>query len=158
LCAYCESLFEHDLERLIYIQAASMFLEKYEETNLMNKVIAKMSSHWPKVLVKDENFFLNESDKIFSELPIDVKLFSSLFSKDKNGKDTLNRDEKDKIWVYFHKMIELSCQYIHYMRHPVPIYDENQKLVAGKYERAFLDQIEIKPCVKALKFKLKFTQ
>jgi len=151
LCSYCEELFLGDLEREVYVKAATVFLENYDEERLMERMIEKTSPHWNKIIVKDENFFLKESDKIFGELPISIDLFSSLFSK-----DFLSRDEKNKIWSYFHTFVKLACQYIHYMRGPVAIYDGN-RLVSGEYSKDFKKNIEIKPCVKALNFKLKFT-
>jgi hypothetical protein len=155
LCDYCENLFESDHTRLFYIQAAKVYLGNYDETKLMLRVIEKMSPHWDKVIRKDESFFVKESDKIFAELPINIDLFSSLFNK--NGKNVLSSKEKDRIWSHFHDIIKYSCLFIHHMRDPVPIYDENLKLIGGKYATQYMNDIILKPYVHSLKFKLKFT-
>lgn len=88
---------------------------KDDPHNLINLFI--LNSHevcWDKIKERDEKFFLENVNKIFSVLPAEsINLFKDLFlTVDKNGKNVISQQLKDEIWGLFDAMIKISIKYI----------------------------------------------
>lgn len=91
--------------------------------NLINLFIN--NSHalcWNKIKERDEKFFLENVNKIFSILPAEsVNIFKDLFlTVDDNGVNVVSDNLKNELWGLFDAMIKISIKYIHKQRiqHP----------------------------------------
>lgn len=89
---------------------------KEDPHHLINLFI--LNSHelcWDKIKERDEKFFLENVNNIFSVLPSEsVNLFKDLFlTVDKHGKSIISTQLKDQIWGLFDAMIKISIKYIY---------------------------------------------
>lgn len=74
-------------------------------------------------MVKDESFFINHADEIFSEInqisPGSISAFKKLFElKDNKGVFIIQKEDRESIWQYFETFIRISIHYIHEQRSP----------------------------------------
>lgn len=111
-------------------------LESYDKEVLIQGFIA--NSHlecWDKILERKENFFVENADKIFADLPAStVGLFKDLFlTKDELGNSVVSKELKDKIWTLFDQLVKVSIKYIHRKRGPS---------LRG-YTLSFFDEVDI---------------
>lgn len=72
-----------------------------------------MENHWDKIYVRNENYFIEHANKIFSKLPMNnVNLFKDLFElKDSNGNQVINENDRNLIWDYFDSFVNISIKY-----------------------------------------------
>jgi len=72
-------------------------------------------SYWDKIKERDEKYFVENINKIFSVLPSEtVNIFKDLFlTLDKNGDNVISLKLKNEIWGLFDAMIKISIKYIH---------------------------------------------
>lgn len=98
---------------------------------------------WDKIKVRDEQYFVDNASKVFSDLPAgEVNLFKDLFTtKDKHGHSVIEQNLKDKIWNLFDTLIKISIKYVHKRRDP---YIADVKGVStNAYSKSFFDDVNV---------------
>lgn len=91
-----------------------------------------------KIFHKDRDFFLNNMDLLFGDLPPDrVKMFGAMFSeKDKQGNPIVPEEDEEEIWEYFQSLVKIAIKYVHEERQPLLVQEEHQEI--RKYRNASL--------------------
>lgn len=72
---------------------------------------------WDKIKRKDESFFFENADHIFSQLPTkEVGAFKGLFTPNEKGETLISAQHKKILWDYFRSFVKISITYIYNSR------------------------------------------
>lgn len=129
-------------------------IDSYDNNLFIQSFIKNSYKYWHKILEKDEDFFINNSQVIFANLPSDkVKVVSELFKKE-NPK--LNKKIRENLWRIMESFVKISIKYIHRKRSPCKVkYNENIKEI---YQSEFFEEIDIKKEAEKWKIELVFPE
>ncbi len=126
------------------IDLASGILAGYNRTKIIDGFISRSHQHWAQIHEKKEEFFINHSDTIFSELPVsNVDAFKKLFTLvDDKKKPVIDQPDRDEIWDFLHSMIRICIKYIHNKKGPSveTLPDGTKKAI---YTISFFDEIDL---------------
>jgi hypothetical protein len=88
-----------------------------------------------KIYHQDRDFFLSNTNILFSQLPPDrVRLFGEMFSgKDESGNPIVPEEDEEEVWEYFKSLVRIALKYIHQQRQPILIREAHQEI--RKYQR-----------------------
>jgi hypothetical protein len=139
------------------VKMASALISAFDKHYLIQGFIE--NSHdkcWLYIKDKNEEFFLKNSSEIFKYLPMDrVNLFVDLFTtRDKNGIFVISDDLKDEIWGLLQAMVKIAIKYIHRMRSPKCIIQNNVK--NNTYDAQFFDEVDLEKHAKIWNINLEF--
>ena len=126
------------------IDLASGILAGYNKTKIIEGFIARSHRHWHQIHDKKEEFFINHSDAIFSELPVsNVDAFKKLFTLvDDKKRAVIGQDDRNLIWEFLHSMVKICIKYLHNKRGPsVKIGSDGKK--EAIYTLPFMEEIDI---------------
>jgi len=82
---------------------------------IIDKFVINTFPYWDNIKSKDDDFFLNNSTKIFGEEYSNDERFNSLklvFSKDAHGKYLLDEDTRNVIREFLFSLIRISIKYV----------------------------------------------
>lgn len=129
---------------LSLVEFAVIAIANYDKHALIQGFIKNSHAEcWDKIKVRDEQYFVDNSAKIFAHLPAgEVNLFKDLFTtKDKNGNSVIEQEFKNKIWTLFDALVKISIKYVHKGRDP---YVADVKGVAtNAYSKSFFDDVNV---------------
>lgn len=139
------------------VQMAAALISAFDKHYLIQGFI--QNSHdkcWLYIKDKNEEFFLKNSSEIFKYLPMDrVNLFVDLFTtRDKNGIFIISDDLKDEIWGLLQAMVKIAIKYIHRMRSPKCIIQNNVQ--NNTYDAQFFDEVDLEKHAKSWNINLEF--
>src|SRR5438552_668544 len=85
------------------VQFAGGILAQFDKVKIINNFITRSNKHWLNILNKNEEFFVNHSHEIFSELPVsNIDAFKKLFTLvDEKGKPVIDKEDREAIWSFF---------------------------------------------------------
>lgn len=140
------------------MEMAGPILKEIPHTHLIETFIDSTynseikSTYWDQIRLKSEVFFLENSDKIFSGLPLgNIKAFKALFTaKDSEGELIISEEDRDCLWSYFSSLVKICINYIHEGREP-RLKDGNPR-----YGKNFYPDVELEQQAKLWKVELKF--
>lgn len=114
----------------------------------------EMGSHWDELIARNENFFLNHSDRIFSDMPLDnVNAFKTLFDAKKSNKEAVVAlEDRESIKDYFISYIKICLHYIHEGRKPYL----NEKQEQCYRDPSFFEKVDLLKYATKLQVKLFF--
>ena len=102
------------------IMLAQAYLNSMNKIDLIEIFITHSHMYWEEIRNREENFFIEHSGEIFGKLPVDkgnIDAFKMLFtSKDKNGNDLVEEEDRDAVWDMFGSLVKISLKYIHRVR------------------------------------------
>lgn len=114
---------------------------------------------WGKVSVKDDDFFLNNAERLFGKIRgFDLNIFQDVFRKDANGKFLLSQELIDDVWITLDAMIRISIKYIHVNRGPGQVEVAGQEYKENCYYSVFYDTVNLEAHAKTWGMELKFTK
>jgi len=118
----------------------SSFDKKYLITAFIKKSHEKF---WDKIKLRDEEYFIENSHKIFDILPMkNLDVFKELYlSKDEKGNSIITDDQKDDIWNLLDALVKISIKFVHENRDPQSIVKDGKTLL--KYNKEFLNDVNI---------------
>jgi hypothetical protein len=117
-----EKLYKNGIQDInpLLIQLAHVYLTTLDKKYLLDTFIEHSHSHWEKIRLREESFFLENCSTIFGKLPVDkgnIDAFKMLFSKkDDKGNFVITSDDKATIWEFFASFVKISIKYIHRIR------------------------------------------
>ena len=104
----------------ILINLAQAYLNSLDKVLLIETFINHSHDFWEEIRLKNENFFISHSGEIFGKLPVDqgnIDAFKMLFtSKDKNGEDLIEEEDREAIWEIFGSLVKICIKYVHRVR------------------------------------------
>lgn len=139
------------------IGLASAYLANLDKKFLIETFIKHTYQEcWEMIRLRQEEFFVNHSDKIFGELPVDkgnIEAFKILFtSKDSNGAYLVPQADRDSIFDIFISMVKICIKYVHRIREPY-LTEVNGKMVP-RYKNNFYPEIKVLQLAKLWKIEL----
>jgi len=129
-------------DMVLLVSNGILFFDKHK---LIQEFIKNSHSMcWEKIKDRDENFFVENANDIFKDIPAgNINLFKDLFTtKDSNGVSIINDDIKTQIWRLFDAMVKISIKYIH--KHRSPFAEKSDETIKFFYERSFFDDVDIR--------------
>ena len=102
------------------VKLASNIVERLDKNRLLENFIQYTNEYWEQISKRDSEFFMENANKVFCDLPIDkVNAFQVLFTaRDNNGQPIIGKDDEDAIWDYFDSLIRICIKYIYEKREP----------------------------------------
>lgn len=134
------------LQHMNYQTMIEAFISKSDETCIQPDGSRSFKDHcWVKIHSRDRDFFLNNTNVLFSQLPPDhVKLFGNMFkAEDENGNNVVPKEDEDEVWEFFHSLVKISIKYVHEQRDPIIIVDENGKHVKKYGNKKVFPNLEL---------------
>ena len=72
---------KYDVPKMWILDTASAFLVSIDDTALIESFITKSYSHWDRIKIHDEKFFVENSGVIFGDVPKETtKMFVDMFT------------------------------------------------------------------------------
>jgi len=125
---YIEELYDDCSERGFHIVPRTLFdiginvIMSYTPLDFLEAMIENSNEYWDEIYRKDEKFFDENIDRVFTGTGIDssnVGVFKSLMkAEDENGNLVIDKEKRDVIWKYMHSFVRLCINHIHERRGP----------------------------------------
>lgn len=98
------------------IELLKMFVQGYDKIKIIETFIKKTNKYWDKILIRDENFFIDNSESIFPKIgDYDITILKTVFdSKNNDGEYIINKNIKSQIFEIVAAMVKICIKYIHY--------------------------------------------
>lgn len=96
------------------------FILSLDKTYLINTFIEKSNTYWDSILKKDDDFFVNNSNKVFGDYA-NMSEFNALkiiFSKNKDGISLVDDDTKEAVRDYLYALIKISIVHVFNSKEP----------------------------------------
>jgi len=103
------------------VNIIKLFISSLDKKHVINTFIDNSSEHWDKIKEKNDEFFINNSSKIFGQYA-NYEQFNALkiiFSKNQSGISLVDDDTKESIREYLFALIKISIVYIFNSKEPV---------------------------------------
>jgi hypothetical protein len=129
----------------LIVQIAIATITAFDKDYLIQGFIENSHEEcWESIRLRNEDFFIENSGKVFQYLPIEkVNLFRDLVqTKDTNGNSVVPLDLKTSIWYLFHTLVKISIKYIHKGRGPHSYQDKNGQMI-GAYTSEFFQEVNL---------------
>jgi len=145
----------------IMINFAGSYLSSYDKTELIETFIEHTHQEcWEKIRLKEEQFFIEHTDKIFGKLPVgknNIDAFKILFtSKDKNGNYIIIEEDRDAIFDIFGTLVKICIKYVHRVRECYLTEKDGKMVPRYKYEK--FPNIKVREHAKKWKIDLQMPQ
>ena len=103
------------------------------------------NNYWDEIRDRNEEFFINHSDSVFSNVPVgkgNMTAFKTLFTaKDENGENIINGEDRDAIWDMFFSLVKICIKYIHRVRECIIV--EIDGKWKKRYQKNFFPKIKV---------------
>lgn len=136
-----------DIVNPILIRIASDGMKKYSPTQMIENFILYSCDYWGQIHKEDENFFGENSSKIFGELPLAgeyISKFKLLFTaKDAKNEHIIVAEDRKSLWTFFKTLVKICLAYIHEKRIPYKGIDLQGNPVASYRDPTIFSQVDI---------------
>lgn len=98
------------------VNTANQMVKLIDKKYLIDSFIEKThKTCWDRVKQRDELFFVDNINNIYSYLPMEkVEFFKKIFSSnDEKGNPIVPMDFRNKVWEIMEGMIKISIKYVH---------------------------------------------
>lgn len=126
---------------------------------IMEKFIEGSIDFWEQLRAHNEDFFVNNVNKVFGDLPYpdEIKEFSRLFLlRNPDGSRMLSMKDRDLIWEHFDAMIRICIVYIHEGRKPRIKKPDKHGTSKAVYTKNFFPKIKLAEQARAWEVKLEW--
>lgn len=103
----------------VMVNLAGTYLSSFNDVELIETFIKHSNSYWEEIRTHNEDFFIQHSSNIFSQLPVgkgNIDAFKTLFTAKKDGKSIISPDDKNGIWDHFESLVKICIKYVHRIR------------------------------------------
>jgi hypothetical protein len=140
---------------------ASSYISSLDKKELIETFIEHTHEEcWEKIRLKEEEFFVNHTDKIFGNLPVGknhIDAFKILFtSKDKDGEYIIIEDDREAIFDIFRSLVKICIKYVHRVRECYLLEKDGKMVPRYRYEK--FPKIKIREHAKKWKIVLPMPQ
>ena len=130
------------------IKLVTAIISVYNKDHLIQGFINNSHERcWDEIFNKNEEFLINNSEEIFKFLPAkdpkgQITIFKQLYTaKDNQGKNLVNDNMKQQLWILLGQLIKKCILYIHTMRQPISI--STAQGIVNDYNCDFYDEIDL---------------
>ncbi len=122
------------------VSLAGNFVTSYNNVELIETFIEHTYLEcWEKIRLKDEEFFIKHTDKIFGQLPVGkqhIDAFKLLFtSKDSDGEYIIVQEDRDAIFDIFGSLVKICIKYVHRVRDCHLVEKDGRMVPRYRYEK-----------------------
>ena len=140
------------------VKIAGGFLSGYDGNDLVDVFIKYSHMHWHKIKDRKENFFMENANDIFKQLPIDtnnINAFKMFFTaKNQNGSFIIIPEDREAIWEIFDSLVKICIKYIHRVRGIT--YVPTDDGLVPKYKKKLYPYVDISKLAKEWNVKLEY--
>ena len=133
------------------IHLASMYLSGFDNVQLIETFIRHSHMYWDEIKSQNENFFIEHSSSIFSQLPVgkgNIDAFKTLFTAKKNGVSIISPDDKAGLWEYFTSLVKICIKYVHRVRDCYLEENKSTGRMQPRYRYEKFPEIKVRECAK----------
>lgn len=126
------------------VEVAACLVQGFDKVTLIEGFIRRSHPHWEIIKKKNISFFMDHSDTIFGELPMEnVNAFKDLFTlKTDSGEKLLKDSDVKEIWGFLIPMLKICIKYVHKKRGPYSRKGSDGK-IHKKYRKKFMPEIDL---------------
>ena len=131
-------------------------LRQFNKNILIEGFIKRSHKNWQRIKNNDKNFFIENAQDIFKELPsAEVNTFKELFTiKDVKGNSIVEKDDEASLWRFFESLVKISIKYVHKKR--IPRSRKQGTTTISEYTGNFLPDLDLEVLSKTWNIRLDF--
>lgn len=98
------------------VTLAPGLVQSYDKVELIESFIKNSHIHWDKIKERDEHYFIQHLDEVFTKLSPDMLLLiKDLYfaSNSKDGRHIITSSFKKNLWDNLDALVKISIKYIH---------------------------------------------